>query len=301
MVHSLQIQSVLYHNEKFALLRALKSLANAIEVNRRTTAELSSVTVCYGDASSSPVFSQQEVEEITAQFANAFRFSYTYFNENTGSARGHNLLGATCESEYMLIMNPDVIVCPRFFYGMFEPFLRENSDCGMTEGRQSPVEHPKEYNKKTLETEWATTACAMFKKEMFDRLEGFDTQTFFMYCDDLDFSWRLRLLGKKIYYRPDCQVFHSKTLSASGKWQPTKAEIFYSAQAAMLMAYKWSADGRLAELKRIYKNSGEPSLQSAVEHFEKMRKEGTLPARLDPKHTVARFVGDFYTEHRFSL
>ena len=62
----------------------------------------------------------------------------------------------------------------------------------------------------------------------------------FLYCDDLDFSWRVRLAGYKIIYMPSAIVYHAKNLSLSGTWQPTSAEIYYSAEAAMLLAYKWS-------------------------------------------------------------
>ena len=57
MAVTLQIQSVIYHNEKASLLRALDSLSNAVRVNRESAKELWEVTVCYGDASAKPVFS----------------------------------------------------------------------------------------------------------------------------------------------------------------------------------------------------------------------------------------------------
>ncbi len=298
---SLQVQSVLYHNEPFALKRALLSLHNAIERNRKTTGELGAVTVCYGDASASPIFSQEEIAQLQKQFSPSFSFEYLYFNENTGSAKGHNLLGEQCSSDYMLIMNPDVILCPRFFHAMIEPFFSPSANAGLTEARQCPVEHPKEYNKETLETDWATTACTLFPTAIFRELNGFDAESFFMYCDDLDFTWRIRLLGKKIYHRPDALVYHSKTLSVDGKWIPTKAEIFYSAQAALLIAHKWSNPKRVDELYRIFSNSREPSQRQAADHFDSLRRANKLPTPLDAQHKIAKFVGDFYTEHRFLL
>ena len=299
--NSLQIQSVLYHNQKSSLLKALDSLCNAIEVNRKRAPILGLVRVCYGDASKEPVFSTAEIEEITKKYSGQFEFQYRFFNENTGSAKGHNRLGQDCKTDYMLIMNPDVVVCPRFFEKMFSFFEKPELQTGMVEAKHLPVEHPKEYDKKTLETDWATTACALFPTGLFHQLNGFDSDLFFMYCDDLDFSWRIRLLGKKIYYSADCPVYHAKTLSPDGKWVASGAEVFYSAQAALLMAYKWSNHSLLRKLHKTFSESSDDNLKHAAEHFEKMQKNNQLPQPLDPEHRVAKFVGNNYTEHRFVL
>ena len=301
MSFSLQVQSVIYHNEPHHLLRALENLANAVRVNRAQDGVLGAVTVCYGDASANPVFSEAEIAQITARFAPFFTFRYRFFGENTGSAKGHNLLGEGCESAYMMIMNPDVVLCPTFFAGMLAPFCDPALQAGMTEARQTPIEHPKEFDRTTLETDWATTACAIFPTEIFCTLDGFDAQTFFLYCDDLDFSWRVRLLGKKIYYRPDCPVYHAKRLSGKGQWQPTSAEIYYSQEAALLMAYKWSNHTRFEALYRAFSAENSENARRVIAHFEELKQAGKLPQQLDPTHKVAKFVGDYYTEHRYIL
>lgn len=299
--HSLQIQSVLYGNEKVSVKRAIDSLANAVRINKKTANNLSDVVLCYGDASKVPVFSDEEISQIKAKYADALEFKYIFFDENTGSAKGHNKLGDICESEYMMIMNPDVIVCPRFFEPMFAFFDKEESDAGMVEARQTPVEHPKEYDRVTFETSWATTACAIFTTEMFRELDGFDYKTFFLYCDDVDFSWRVRLKGKKVYYAPKSVVFHAKTLTVNGQWSPTSAEVYYSAEAAILLAYKWSNQKRAEMLYKNFLSTGDPNLVKAAQKYKQLKDENALPQQLDSSHKVAEFVGDFYTKHRFSL
>ena len=297
---SLQIQSVIYHNEKDSLMRALQSLANAVRVIRLNGKELGEVAVCYGDASAKPIYTEDEVKEVNEKFKEFFDFRYTFFNENTGSAKGHNRLGEKCTYDFMLIMNPDVVVCPRLFSNMLAPLLDPDSNAGLVEARQTPVEHPKEYNRKTLETEWAATACAMFSTETFRALNGFDSDTFFLYCDDVDFSWRVRLLGKKLIYRPDCVVFHAKRLSASATWQPTSAEIYFSQEAALLMAYKWSNHERFKKLYRQFQNGDEVG-KKIVKKFDEMKANGKLPTQLDPGHTVAKFYDDYYAQNRYAL
>ncbi len=51
-------------------------------------------------------------------------------------------------------------------------------------------------------------ACGLIiKKSLFELLEGYD-RTFYMYLDDLDFSWRARLIGKEIYLLDSIYIFH---------------------------------------------------------------------------------------------
>ena len=44
-----------------------------------------------------------------------------------------------------------------------------------------------------------------------------------MYCDDLIFSWRIRLAGYKIIYVPSAIAYHAKKkLAVDGGWKPTE-------------------------------------------------------------------------------
>ena len=224
MATAIQVQSVIYHNDKESLLRAYQSLANAVRVSAKRGQEIKLV-VHYGDASKAPVYSEEEILALQAEFGSYFTFRYTFFNENTGTSKGHNRVGLGCNADYIVVMNPDVIVCPRFFEKMMLPFLDSDKNAGITEARQVPLEHPKEYDCETLETEWATGACFMIPAALYQKIGGFDEKTFFMYCDDVDISWRVRLEEKKIYYRPDCPVYHAKRLSATANWVPTEAEL----------------------------------------------------------------------------
>ena len=52
---TIQVQSVIYGNEKESLLRAIEALANAVRVEREECGRLGQVTLCYGDATAAPV------------------------------------------------------------------------------------------------------------------------------------------------------------------------------------------------------------------------------------------------------
>ena len=296
---SLQIQAVIYKNEKESLRRAFLSLANAIRVNRNTGKELGEVFVSYGDASPEPIYTPEEIQALTEEFREYFTFRYTFFNENTGYGKGQNILSQSATSDYLFIINPDIIVCPRMFSGMLEPFLASDSQVGIVEARQTPLEHPKEYDRKTLETEWITGACFMIPTSVFCEIGGFDSESFFLYCEDVDISWRVRLLGKKLIYRPDCVGFHAKRLSATANWQPTSAEAYYSQESALLMAYKWCNRERFKKLYHRFANGDEIG-QKIIAKFEDMKAKGKLPKQLDPGHKVAKFYGDDFAKSRYT-
>ncbi len=294
---SLQIQTVLYQNDKQSLYTSLESLKRAVEISAKEQGAIEHAVVWYGDASPSPLFSPQQTEALRARYAPALEVQYVFFGFNSGTSKGHNLLAERCEAEYLLVMNPDVIVCPRFFCESMKPFARE--DVGIVEGRQTPLEHPKAYDPQTGETAWASGACMLLPSALYHKAGGFDAESFFLYCDDVDLSWRVRLLNKKIIYQPLAPVFHAKRLSASAQWQPTAAERYYSAEAALLMAHKWSNPQRVAYLLSAFLDSTDEDLQKAAQAFQSRKTQGTLPTPLDPQHRVATFVGDNYTKHRF--
>lgn len=298
-VTSIQIQSVIYNNDAPSLLSAVAAIANAVRVYQKTTGNALKVHLIYGDASSEPVFDENAVLSIRNTYREYISFDYRFFGFNSGTAKGHNLLAEGFTGEYYMIMNPDVKVAPTHFLRMIEPFLRREK-VGLVEARQTPFEHHKEYNETTMETEWASTACALVRKEAFDSVGGFDSESFFLYCDDVDFSWQLRLNGWKILYQPLAPVYHAKTLSSQGKSLPSNAEVYYSAFGHLMMAYKWSNPVRLAKLKELFKKSELPLHQKALKDFLAIPAE-KLPKRLDPAHKVSHFVGDYYAENRFVI
>ena len=290
---SIQIQAVIYHNQKKNLLKTIEHIHNAL---RAVTDTVGRVEFVYGDASKTPTFSEEEVMEITRRFSDRLQFRYVFFNENTGSGKGQNLMGKDCTTDYILIMNPDIIVTPAFFTEMLLPF--SDPSVGMTEARQTPVEHHKAYDFNTLETGWASLACAMVPTEIWKQLDGIDSDSFFMYCEDVDFSWRLRLLGYKIIYCPKAPVYHAKRLSPLGKWQPGHSEIYYSAESHLMMAHKWSHPKRKRELLKQYQK-GDAMYREIAEKFLEREQKGLLPTPIDPNHKVAYFKDGFYTDNRF--
>lgn len=295
----LQVQAVIYKCDTAELKKTLHAMANAVRIESEKAGRLERVRFVYGDASPSPVFTDKDIEEINSGLGGIMRLEYVFFNSNTGYGRGNNLLARDSDSDYLLIMNPDIIVSPRSLIDLMQPFLDEKT--GIVEARQTPIEHHKQYDIDTKETDWASGACFMIPTGLFQRLNGFDDETFFMYCEDVDLSWRVKLEGYKIIYQPLSPVFHAKRLAANAAWNPSGTEFLYSAQSNILMAYKWSNDDVLQRRLYYYKSCGIPEYKKAAEHFESLKAAGKLPMRLDPEHKVSTFNGDYYAENRFVM
>ncbi len=293
----IQAQGVLYHNDLASIRQTVTAMANAVRYAREKRSLRLDVTLAYGDSGDTPQLTETVLDELRAAAGEELTLRYHYFGFNAGSARGQNLLAEPYEGDYVYIMNPDVKPCPDFFYYMLQPFSDER--VGAVEARQVPLEHPKVYDPATGTTPWCTGACTMLRNAVFREVNGFDSDTFFLYCDDVDLSWRVKQAGYRLIYQPKAMVYHAKEVSADGDWSPSRAELFYSAEAAMLMAYKWCDEARLEKLCSHYRHGSEVE-REAFRAFKKRRQEGRLPARIQAGPDVVSYTGDDYAHTRFS-
>ncbi|WP_426688357.1 glycosyltransferase family 2 protein [Rhodanobacter ginsengiterrae] len=294
---TLRVHSVLYGNEANRIDQAIEHLERAADF-AIAAGVFKEVALVYGDCSPTPALS--ETVKAHARSGSALHeVDYRYFDENLGSARGHNRLLEDLAEDYVLIMNPDIMMAPNTLLELAKPFA--NTKVGMVEAKQIPIEHPKEYVAGTGETCWAATACTLIPAQVFAEIGGFDYQTFFLYCDDVDFSWRVRLAGLKVIYQASALAFHDKRLGGQGKWVPGGAEKYYSAEAALLLAYKYHRDDIVRDVLKYFLGSGEETLLAAAAEFQARREEGRLPEQIDPSHKVAVFKDGAYSAHRFVL
>jgi GT2 family glycosyltransferase len=288
-------QSVLYNNERQAVEHAVAALARSAELAAQICP---AVTIRYGDSSPRPCLDAQELESLRRRYPSV-HVDYTFFGGNLGSARGHNELSKSNGADIYLIQNPDVIVAPRLIETMVTEF--DTPGVGMVEAKQLPIEHPKDYNPQTGETGWASTACTMIPAALFRELNGFDAENFFLYCDDVDFSWRVRLNGLKVIFQPAAVAFHDKRLSREGAWLPSAAERYYSAEAALFLSYKWSRADITERLIGYFSSSGDEDMLRAARVFTGKKDKGDLPVQLDDAHSVGLFIGTEYSPHRYPL
>lgn len=299
---NIQIQSILYKSNADNIIKSIAFISKAIDYFNKSVEEKLNINIKYGDASENPVFTEEQIMELKKTYPNINNIEYFYFNENTGTAKGHNRLALNSNKEYLMIMNPDVLVSSDIFIEMLKPFRTKSINCGIVEGRQTPIEHPKKFKMETGETNWASTACVLVLKEAFDKVGGFDEGTFFLYGDDVDFSWMVRLMGYKVIYQATACVNHPKQLTIRGKWQPSSIEIYYALESALLMAHKWSNNNLLKDLLNSYKEkSNIEAYKKAYDKYMSMLESNTLPKQLDSNHKIAIFENGNYGNMKYKL
>jgi GT2 family glycosyltransferase len=295
---SLRVQSILYGNAPTRLAQALEHLERAADM-AIASSTFSTVNLVYGDCSPNPVLDAAALSMLASRFPALAKIDYRFFDSNLGSAGGHNRLLEGLLEDCVLIMNPDVMLAPRTLIELERPLRDER--VGLVEARQLPIEHPKDYDPMTGETSWASTACALTRRGLIRQLEGFDAKAFFLYCDDVDFSWRVRLSGFKVLFQPSAIVFHDKRLSVEGRWAASEAEKYFSAEAALMLAHKYSRDDIVRRLLSSFRADGTEYLVRAAAAYEQRKSTGALPAPLDAAGAVCQFTDGFYARHRFAL
>ena len=140
--------------------------------------------------------------------------------KNLGFGKANNYGAKNGKSEYIFFLNPDIELEEDCIFNIFKYIKESKEDVGMWECRQKPYEHPKDYNPITLETSWASGACIILRRDLFEKTNGFD-EKIFMYAEDVDLSWHVRMYRYKIKYLPKAVVVHY-CYESSGQVKPTQ-------------------------------------------------------------------------------
>lgn len=185
-------------------------------------------------------------------------------NENVGFARANNQALKLARGKYIVLINPDTIVQEDTFKSLIS-FLESHPDCGMVgckilnpDGtlqlacrRSFPTPwvaftkmvglsslFPKskifaKYNLTYLDPNEITEVDAvsgsfmMIRREVYEQVGGLD-EDFFMYGEDIDWCYRIKKSGWKIYYVPSTQIIHFKGESTR-RSSVDEIRVFYDA------------------------------------------------------------------------
>ena len=197
------------------------------------------------------------------------RFPFVSFIENAGNigfSKACNQGLANAKGKYILFLNPDTIV-PEDCFAKCIGFLSSRPDAGacgikMLDGsgkflKESKRSFPspitslyklfglsrifprsKQFSKyhlghldnnETHQVDVLAGAFIMVKKEVLDKTGGFD-ETFFMYGEDVDLSYRIQEKGFHNYYFADSSIIHFKGESTR-KGSMNYVRMFYKAMS----------------------------------------------------------------------
>ena len=197
---------------------------------------------------------------------------------NIGFGTAHNRLMQRAFSdgaEIYIAANPDGAFHPdalKFIISM-NAAQEENS---LIEALQFPEEHPKIFDIANFDTPWASGACLAIPRKIYETLGGFD-ERFFMYCEDVDYSWRARANGFSVKICPRALFFHATT----NREQSDKTRMMML-RSGVTLAQKWG---------------GQKFEKNLLDEMRKMKWDQTLPRpeQVDPSWTkIADFENLFH-------
>lgn len=140
---------------------------------------------------------------------------------NLGFGRAINAVLPDVASPHLLLLNQDAIPEPGALQRLWECAREDHDQVAAWEMRQIPYEHPKDYDPVSCDTGWCSGAAVLLRTQALRDVQGFEPR-FFMYCEDVDLSWRLRCAGWRLRYQPRCAVVH-RTYSEPGEIKPLAA------------------------------------------------------------------------------
>jgi len=201
----------------------------------------------------------------------AFRFFRN--PENLGFVGGNNVGAKLCRGEVIIFLNNDTIVDP---YWLNEPAkLFENPKIGVVQSNLRLLSNPEipdstghcinvlalpiENNffmqepKQPKPIFGAKGAAFFIRKDLFEKLNGFD-EDYFFYFEETDLCWRAHLLGYEVYFSPNSRVLHK----GSGTFKNGK--LLYHRQkntiASMIKCYELSNIAKYLPLRLAFEFSG---------------------------------------------
>ncbi|WP_123647135.1 hypothetical protein [Lysobacter enzymogenes] len=209
---------------------------------------------------------------------------------NLGFGRAHNHLMRRCFAEDRLYIgaNPDGYFTPGCVRALMD-FSDYHGDQALVEAMAAPIDHPKWHDPVTLDTPWVSGACFALPRRLWSEVGGFD-ERIHLYCEDVDLSWRVRLIGGLLKICPAARFVHDVTprFDAAVDEQRERDRRCSMLAGGYYLARKWGDREQAQRLREEY---------AGMVGRERL---GTLPepeVEIDP--AVARKVADF-SQARFA-
>ena len=184
-----------------------------------------------------------------------------HFENDIGPSASHNVGAEKADpsSKYTAFLDNDALVEPNWLKECVR-LMEKNEKVGIVQpkiliiGSEEHLDHvglaldalgtwnslfyakEKNYND-ALDIFAASLATCLIRREVFDRVAGFD-ESYFIYDDDTDFCWRTLLLGYRIVFFPSAKAYHrgqvTKSMTPKRLYHSTKNRVY-----TLLKNYEW--------------------------------------------------------------
>ena len=263
---SVRIGVVLYNNSDGEVARLLRSIKFS---ELQPGVKISVALLNNGDPRSAP----------ECNLSINFRQS----TKNLGFGSAHNILmreAFDTGCDVYIGVNPDGFFEQEAIAAMLHLHTQKGQRA-LIEAVQFPEEHPKVYHPQTLETNWISGACFLYPKNIWSELGGYD-ENFFVYCEDVDLSWRARVLGIPTLTCPEALFYHD---IIDRSYVPARNRHLFI--AGRYLAYKWRSEN--------FRLLAESSLQKLGVSKQSMPKLGPDSVRMAQNlEPVASFAERFH-------
>jgi len=192
--------------------------------------------------------------------------------DNIGFSKGHNLLINWSDSDYILVLNQDIILDEDYLEKLVN-YLEENpivaSVAGkvmywdFNEGKKSKIidsfglkidkkrqiidwnQGKEDYELENTEVFGLSGAATMFRrrnleniKELKDNSFQYFDEDFFAYKEDIDLAWRLRLNGWENYLITNTKAYHHRSINSKEDRKLRGAVNKFSYRNHLMLLYK---------------------------------------------------------------
>ena len=128
---------------------------------------------------------------------------------NIGFGAACNRAVASGSAPFLLFLNPDTVAAPDMLRRLLARALAEPR-AGLVDAAQEPVEMMKWCDPQSGDTDWCSGGAVLARREAFLEVGRFDP-FFFLYCEDVDLSWRMWLGGWRCVTERRALVRHDTT------------------------------------------------------------------------------------------
>ena len=187
-------------------------------------------------------------------------------NSNKGFSEGNNKGVKYASGEYLFFLNADTLICNDFLRSLTDEFEEGragiiglkllNADMSLQLSCWFENTFLNEVSNKTLErkfsnnakevhskfeevkdtkkVEWVTGAAIVMRREIFEKLNGFD-EDYFLFYEDADICKRASKYAIPVYYFPKSEIIHLKGENVNNKF---KSDTYYYSKESQLIYYK---------------------------------------------------------------